>query len=296
MKRSKVVLSKHRPLRVLTMNIWGFTEPYQARMRLLRAGIRRLDPDLMAFQEAGFKRGRHQVGELLEGMGYHVLHQFERAASFGSSDGNCVASRWPMKPVEMCSLRLTPRSHDYPYVALGVKVAAPEPAGPLLFVNAKPSWQLSAERERELQAVALARMAARHARLDGFPPILAGDFDATPDSASIRFLTGQQSLGSMSVCYGDAWAEAGGGTAGHTWTWRNAYVRPNLDLWRVGRKHARRIDYIFLGWPRYHKRFARVRRCRVELNRPSNGVWPSDHFAVYAEIDVMASFHPQGVF
>ena len=292
MKKSMMLFSTRRPLRVLTMNIWGFTEPYAARARLLREGIRRLDPDLMAFQEAGFTRGRHQVAELLDGLGYHVLHQFDHGASRGSSDGNCVASRWPMKLAEMRSLRLTPHSRDYPYVALGVKVAAPEPAGPLLFVNAKPSWQLTTERERELQAVALARMVARHSSVVGFPPILAGDFDATPDSASIRFLTGKQSLSGMSVCYGDAWEQGGDGTEGHTWTWRNRFVRPNLDLWRVGRKHARRIDYIFLGWPRYFKRFARVRRCRVELSRPTNGIWPSDNFAVYAEIDSVAPSQP----
>ncbi len=295
MKKSPPFFSKRRPLRILTMNIWGFTEPYAARKRLLREGIRRLDPDLMAFQEAGFTRGRHQVAELLDGLGYHILHQFEHSDSLGcSEDGICTASRWPMKLAEVLSLRLTKRSKGVPYAALAVNVAAPEPSGSLLFVNAKPSWELSSERERELQAGVLARMVERRSRLDGFPPIMAGDFDATPDSASIRFLTGQQSLNGMSVCHGDAWDQGGDGTEGYTWTYRNPYARISLDRWRVGRKHARRIDYIFLGWPRYFKRFARVRRCRVELNRPTNGVWPSDHFAVYAEIDVMAPSQPQG--
>ncbi|NQU12483.1 hypothetical protein HQ590_16935, partial [bacterium] len=63
------VLSQHRPLRVLTMNIWAFTEPLAIRERLLRRGIRRLDPDLLAFQEAGFTKDRHQVAELLDGLG-----------------------------------------------------------------------------------------------------------------------------------------------------------------------------------------------------------------------------------
>jgi endonuclease/exonuclease/phosphatase family metal-dependent hydrolase len=282
------LLSRRRPLRVLTMNIWGFTEPYSARMRLLRKGIIRLDPDLMAFQEAGFARGKNQVANVLDGLGYHVIHQFEHS-SHGRrfQDGICVASRWPMKITELLSLQVTKRATKYPYAALAITVAAPEPAGPILFVNAKPSWELTAERERELQAVALARMVERRSRLDGFPPILAGDFDATPDSASIRFLTGKQSLTGMSVCYRDAWAEAGDGTEGHTWTYRNPCVRTCLDRWRVSRTHERRIDYIFLAWPRFFKRHARIRRCRVVLDRPERNVRPSDHYAVYAEIDVV---------
>lgn len=289
MKKSVPFFSKRRPLRVLTMNIWGFTQPYAARQRLLRKGIRRLDPDLMAFQEAGFDKGRHQVAELLDGLGYHFLHQFEHSNSMGfPEDGCCVASRWPMKLAQVLSLQLTKRSRGVPYAALAVNVMAPGPLGRLLFVNAKPSWELSCEREREVQAVALARMVERRSSLEGIPPIIAGDFDATPDCASIRFLTGRQSLDEMSVCYGDTWEQGGDGTEGHTWSYRNPGARVSLDRWKVGRRHQRRIDYIFLGWPRYHKRYARVRHCRVELDRPEHNVWPSDHSAVYAEIDVVA--------
>lgn len=286
--QTDLVLSKRRPLRILTMNIWAFTEPFATRQRLIRAGIRQLDPDLLAFQEAGFGKGRHQVAELLQGLGYHVLHQFERSPAQGHIEGNCVASRWPMQLVEVRSLQLTQQSRDFPYAALAVKVAVPDPVGSLLFVNAKPSWEFDGERERELQAVVLAKMVARHARREGFPPILAGDFDATPDSASIRFLTGKQSLNGMSVYYADAWHDGGDGTDGHTWTYRNKVTAcAEIDRHRLGRKHARRIDYIFLGMPRAFQRYARVRRCEVVLNRPQRGVWPSDHYALYAEIDVV---------
>jgi len=29
-----------------------------------------------------------------------------------------------------------------------------------------------------------------------------------------------------------------------------------------------------------------VRSCRVVMDKPADGLWPSDHYAVYAEIDV----------
>jgi hypothetical protein len=35
--------------------------------------------------------------------------------------------------------------------------------------------------------------------------IVAGDLDADPGSASIRFWTGRQALDGFSVCYRDAW-------------------------------------------------------------------------------------------
>ena len=191
-----------------------------------------------------------------------------------------------MEIVEACSLRLTKRSKSYPYVAMAARVRAPAPVGPMLFVCAKPSWQLNAEYERELQAVALAQLVKRHADPNAFPTVVAGDFDATPDSASIRFLTGKQSLQGMSVRYSDCWQQGGDGSEGHTWTCENPGVRDNVDRWRIERHHARRIDYIFLGSHHDYKPYARVRRCRVVLDKPTRGVWPSDHYGVYAEIDV----------
>lgn len=49
------------------------------------------------------------------------------------------------------------------------------------------------------------------------PTIIAGDLNAGPDAASVRFLTGRQSLSGRSVHYHDAWPVAGDGP-GHTWS------------------------------------------------------------------------------
>jgi hypothetical protein len=79
-------------------------------------------------------------------------------------------------------------------------VFAPEPVGPLLFVNHLPNWQLTFEHERELQTVIVGRTIEEIAQ--GREPrhvVLAGDLDATPDAASVCFWRGRQSLGGMSV-------------------------------------------------------------------------------------------------
>ena len=286
--REQVVLSRKRPLRVLTMNIWTFTEPYAARMRLLRAGIRKLDPDLLAFQEAGLDGKRNQVEEVLDGLGYHVIHQFEvRKHAKRFTNGVCIASRWPVKVAELLPLQVTKHCLHYPYAALAVRVSAPPPVGQVLFVNSKPSWQFSREREREMQAVAVARMIARHSAKDEFPPILAGDFDARPDSASIRFLSGKQSLSGTSVHFRDAWAEAGEGSEGLTWTTESKFVADFVKARLFMRHHGRRIDYIFLGSFHDYAKYALIRSCRVVLDKPTRGVRPSDHYAVFSEIDVV---------
>lgn len=273
-------------LRILTMNIWTFSPPYEARMKLLRARIEQLAPDLMAFQEAGYADGRHQVAEVLDGLGYHIAHQFDYdAPSLGRDNGCCIASRWPLKEVSVVPLNLTERAQRYPYGLLLARVAAPSPVGDLLFVCAKPSWELKCEYERELQAVLLAKSVAQQTQSTDFPPIVAGDFDTTPEHASIRFLTGKQSLANMSVHFRDAWAEVGVGSPGFTWEWQNGYAREIIMEKLRQPNHARRIDYILLGSPHDYQPYAAFTTCRVELMAPADGVWASDHYAVYAEIE-----------
>ncbi len=284
---SQFQLSAERPLRVLTMNIWNFSGHYEKRQALLRRGIQELDPDLMAFQEAGFADGRHQVADALRGMGYHILHQLEVSPDPRWNQGCCIASRWPVELAELLSLDITENTHDYPYVALAARVAVPDPVGPMLFVSAIPSWELNREYERERQAVEIVKMVRRHASANGFPPIIAGDFDATPEDASVRFITGRQSLEGMGACFRDAWAEAGDGGAGHTWTTENLHARHLIETILFEKRHGRRIDYIFMGSFHDYPKFARISSCRVVMDKPDDGVWPSDHYGVFATIDVM---------
>ena len=273
-------------IRVFTMNIWNFQGEYRERQRLLRSGIHSLNPDLIAFQEAGYDGNRHQVREMLDGLNYNIIHQFDGLTYLPGSDGCAIASRWPVRLLEVVSLQITDHSKGYPYAALISLVEAPKPVGPFIFVCAKPSWELNREYERELQAVELTKAIERHVDRADPPPIVAGDFDATPESASIRFLTGKQSLHGMSVHFRDAWEEAGDGTTGYTWTYKNDSARGVINNCFQDQRHERRIDYIFLGSPHDCNRRACVRDARVVLDTPDAGVWPSDHYAVYAQIEM----------
>jgi hypothetical protein len=94
----------------------------------------------------------------------------------------------------------------------------------VLVVNKRTSFQFGAELERELEAVAAARLIENLVAAEPAQVILASDLNAAPDTSSLRFLTGRQSLAGMSVCYQDAWQSTHRGEpeeAGHTFTRTN---------------------------------------------------------------------------
>lgn len=273
----------NRPLRVLTANIWNYAEPYDIRMQLLRKQIEEMNPDVIGFQEAGWKPGEdHQVKQLLQGLDYHLDHEAD------GSNGRerrvldvAVASRWPLK-------RKALRQSSGSGKALAVEISVPSPVGRLLFVSTfgTARWQFDRELNRERDAVALDTFVRDIADPKGFPPIIAGDFDGTPDSAAVRFLTGRQSLEGRSTHYYDAWEAAGHRDGGYTWTTKNDYTRKTTErVWKLS-NHHRRIDYIFVGSPHHYRGYARVVSAKVVLDKPAGQNWPSDHFGVLAEIAV----------
>ncbi|WP_396279045.1 hypothetical protein [Kibdelosporangium aridum] len=76
--------------------------------------------------------------------------------------------------------------------------------------------------------------------------MVAGDFNASPDAASVRFLAGQQSLGGRSVCYHDAWAIGSDGP-GYTWSVDNPNARLEIEGVVRQPEHRRRVDYVLVG-------------------------------------------------
>lgn len=265
-------------VRVVTQNLFGRYERMPDRQPALRAGLRALRPDLVAFQEA-ISAGDHDQALDLLGSGYYVAHQTEREAD---GSGISIGSRWPILDVHEHALHVTPRTADFPVATLAALVDVPGPVGPLLFVNHKPSYKAHLEHERELQAVAGARFVAEVAAQAGTTHVvLAGDQDAVPESASIRFWCGRQSLHGLSVSYIDAWDLAHPGEPGHTHVpGHNPLV--NSPRWPA----ARRIDYIFVRCNDEGPGL-RVVACERILDEPVGGVWPSDHFGVMADLELM---------
>lgn len=96
----------------------------------------------------------------------------------------------------------------------------------------------------------------------GFPVVLLGDLNATPDQVG------------MPEVYVDAWGAAGGGGPGTTCGQASDLANPVSSL-------ASRIDYVFV-------RGGQVTGCRViggeRADRTQGGLWPSDHAGVVADL------------
>ena len=264
-------------IRVLTLNLWGRGGDWPRRRAVLRDGLRELSPDVIAFQEA-FRIGEDDsVAELLDGE-YHVHHQTTGLLG----DGNCaaIACRWPLLWVRELDQQLTPRTADFPATTLLAEIDAPDPVGKLLFVNHLPSWKPQHAYERELQTSAAVRAVEATVSERRMHAVLAGDLDAEPEAASIRFLRGAQSLDGTSVCYRDAWSSTHPDDPGHTFAARNPLVSEDSD---VRQEISRRIDYIFVRCDE-HGPTLEVASCVLVFDRPVDGIWASDHFGLVADL------------
>ena len=263
-------------LSVLSLNLWHDSDPYEGRAKGVRQWIDRLDPDLIGFQEALRGPGLDQTADLLAGRGYHL--DYVCASRFRRGDvefefGNAVATRWRMRDREV--LELPDAGDGETRAALSVTIESPH--GPIGFTTTHLNWKFRHGEVRERQVVALCDLVLRRRPKSGFPPIVVGDFNAEPESAEIRYVTGLQSLRGRSVALVDAWRMAGSGGPGTTWSNENPFTRTAFEP-------DRRIDYVFSGFPKQDG-VGRISGCRVVCDEAVDGIWPSDHLGVYAELE-----------
>ena len=263
-------------IRILTLNLWHDQGPWAARQQRIREWLERLDPDVVGLQEVLRGPGRDQATELLAGRGLQL--EFGAASRFWRDPslefGNAVASRWPLRDAEVLRLPNAGDADGEERIALSVCVETP--FGPLGVTCTHLHWRLHHGFVRERQAMVLADFARRRRPSLDLPPVIVGDLNAEPDSAEIRYLTGQQSLGGRSVLFYDAWRLRGDGGPGITWSNRNPWAAAMHEP-------DRRLDYVLVGYPQPNG-VGRVESCRVVCDDERDGVWPSDHFGVYAEL------------
>lgn len=268
-------------VRVVTMNVWARHGDWLARRAVLRSGLQALRPDLVALQETVVTDGYDQVADLL-GAGFHVVHQQRREAD---GTGMSLASRWPLTEVEEHDLLVTERvdPDEFAGSLLVASVDAPDSFGRVSFASPKPSFRLGLEWERELQAVRAAQRLEDLMEGRGGHLVLAGDFDAVPHSASMRFWTGMQSLEASSVAYRDAWSTAHGDEAGHTFSPLNPLVTGG----NWPRESGRRIDYVLVRCDQ-HGPTLRIDSCSRLFDTAVEGVWASDHSGVVADLSLVS--------
>jgi endonuclease/exonuclease/phosphatase family metal-dependent hydrolase len=262
-------------LRLLTFNLLTLSS---ASGRERHAAVRRLLPelraDVVALQEVTRGPALDQAAELL-GPDFAIV---DLPGWTADHVGECLGTRWPLGEVATLDEQVGDGAARAACVA--VEVHAPQPLGPLLVVHHKAAYQLQLEHVRERQALATAQFVEE--LVSGrpeLPVVLMGDLNAGPDAASLRFLTGRQSLAGSSVRYEDAWEAVHGDAPGHTFSPRNPLVRAG----QMPLERGRRIDHVMVrSGP--HGPLLDVADCRLVFDEPVDGVWVSDHFGVLAEL------------
>jgi len=263
-----------RTARIVTLNIWNRGGPWDERLAAIRAGVADHAPDVIGLQEVlrpASGAGFDQALQIADGFGYHI--GFGVAMKTGDfSFGNAVLSKFPI--LRSQTFELPQLDAEEPRCLFFAELDAP--FGKLPFFVTHLSWRFDEGHIREAQVKAIANHIRDLAPASGFPPIIVGDFNATPDSDEIRFMTGLSSLGARSVYFADAFGLTGHGE-GTTFSRRNPFA---TDL----REPDRRIDYIFVR-PDQRGRGEPL-DSSVCFDRPVNGVYPTDHFGVMANIRI----------
>jgi endonuclease/exonuclease/phosphatase family metal-dependent hydrolase len=259
-------------LRVLTWNLWWRFGPWEARQPAILATLRRIDADVIALQETWDDPGSSQVRDLADALGYH--HAYGTGfAEFPETFGNAVLSRWPVAGTET---RRLPTVEGLDELRVVLRAQIDGPRGAFDVYSTHTNWRLDQSHVRQLQVKGICESVRQRPGDLALPPIVCGDFNADPDSDEIRMMTGKAAVPVAKLVFIDAWVAGGDGGPGYTWSNVNAFAAEGLEP-------DRRLDYVFVGYPRPGGA-GQVTTARVEGVMPVDGINPSDHYAMLAEL------------
>ncbi len=282
-------------LRVMTLNLWNKSGPWQTRMRVVREGLAAADPDIVGLQEvlrletrstgSPEVRREEQVDELRNGLHavYGPAHLMRRDEGGGMSFelwfGNAILSRYPILTHQVFPLPGADVS-DQTRSLLHARVD--HPAGSIDVFVTHLNWKLDEGAVRVVQVERIIALINELAPADGrFPPLLMGDLNAEPNSDEIRTLKGLRSKPGERVRFADVWDYVGwredaAPPPGFTFTPKNPFAR-------IYHEPPRRIDYILVRGPLGDGRGrpTHVARC---FDEPVDGTYASDHFGVTCDL------------
>src|SRR5262245_30318028 len=264
-------------VRLVTWNLWWRLGNWKNRASAIAQTLEDLHPDLVCLQEVWQEGPHNQAAELAERLG--MSHAFALDRTEGAvNQGVALLSRWAVTEVAQRTLPVPPEVRE-PNVALRAKVQGPR--GPLLLMTTHliPFPHRGEWRERQVRSLVDFMIEAVGGATDlGGRIVVAGDFNAVPESDEIRLLTGRRPPHAPGWVFLDAWETAGDGSPGYTMSKANPNAAPLLlpNL---------RWDYVFVRWPSGRPGgVGHPVHVEVAGLTARNGVVPSDHYAVVADL------------
>lgn len=276
-------------LRAATLNIWNKAGPWSERLALIRSQLSELSPDVLGLQEALRlipderqppvpEPSNDQASEIAEGLGYNVAYGIAADYSGGLKFGNALLTRY--KILDSRTFRLPGADSGETRSLLYSLLETPWGRLPVFVTHL--NWKLHHGVVRVKQAVYVAEriFVLAPVEADFLPPLLMGDFNASPRADEIRYLKGEHVIDGRSVYFADVWDYADGQGPGFTYARDNAYALSNGEP-------NRRIDYIFVRGPDREMRGEPSNvRLAFQHSVPGAGgqVWASDHYGVVCDL------------
>lgn len=272
-------------MRVASWNLWWRYGDWQSRRPAIERTLGALDADVIALQEVWHTSTENLAESLAADLGYHCAFaaspapgKWQRRIGDDSIGiGNAILSRWPI--VDERAVRLP--SGDAPdegRMALHAWIESPHGSLPFVCTHLNSGWGHSTIRADQLRTTAeLIRDEGR----GECPPVLCGDFNAAEDFDEVRALAGKRDLLVPDLVLVDAWTFLRPGEMGHTWDRRNPHVEASNEP-------SARIDYIFVGLADATGA-GKPAACGLFGAEPVDGIWPSDHFGVWVDLQHVAS-------
>jgi endonuclease/exonuclease/phosphatase family metal-dependent hydrolase len=238
--------------------------------------LEELGADVLCLQEVWASERENQAEALAGRLGMRFAwaassrpERWRQRIDYARVDvGVAILSRWPLVDRD---------THTLPESEMPtLHAVADTPAGrlPVFTVHLEAAPGGSAVRCRQVSALAAYVAQKVHGDL---PPVVAGDFNAEPDSDEVRLFEGHKTAAPVpGQLFVDAWRFAKPGAPG--WTWD----RSNPDVAAMGFPDSR-IDYVFVGMPLSGR--GRVLSARRFAAEPVEGVWGSDHCGVLAVVE-----------
>jgi endonuclease/exonuclease/phosphatase family metal-dependent hydrolase len=262
---------------VLTWNVWARYGPWAEREPKLVASLAGAAPDIVLLQESWrADDGTTQAERLAAALGYDHWHAGTGSLAMdGWQPVAAILSRWPMRDIAQTTLTVPAELRGWPGEALSAVIDGPR--GVIPVVNVALDWPPQNSALRQASVRHLARLAKALGRDHGpFPVVVGGDFNAPPESAELRLLTGLSETAIPGFVLFDSWEKAGAGP-GPTWDRGNRWAAPTL-------LPSRRIDFLLTGWPAPEGGAGDVVAAQLVGRRDGDELPPSDHFGVLAAL------------
>jgi endonuclease/exonuclease/phosphatase family metal-dependent hydrolase len=277
-------------VRVITWNLQGRVGQWEARHHAIEAVLGGANPDVVMLQESWVEpEGATQAHLLAEHLGLFAvtasqLAGFDRYPQAPYWVVNAILTRWPSHILRAVPLNDENGVSTWRH-ALIVSVDRPdEEGGRFLAVGTHLEHGLdrmptrSAQMSHLIAEVSNAISPIGEWR-DELPAVVAGDFNAVPWSDELRRATGSSMPFTPGFVLVDAWEACGNTERGDTWSSANPLVP----------RHAvypnRRLDYVTTTFPR-RRNCGSFQSCKLTGTEAIDGIQPSDHYAVIAEMQL----------